>query len=287
MLDDIINKLIKAPTRSMESEEDEDSEASGDEDTYLKGDVVETMPPSEDESPTVDTENEVKKEAFFAQPDEASSQNDFPDFASLNLSKPILRALITMGFSKPTPIQAKTIPSALLEKDNCGSAVTGSGKTAAFLIPIIERLLYRSRNLAKTRVVILMPTRELATQCFTVATQLSQFTDVTTALVVGGLPMRAQELKLRELPDIIIATPGRLNDHIQNSQSFDLDSVEILVIDEADRMLEIGFIDEVKEIVSSCRNRRQTLLFSATMTDDVSPSDRLSVLMITCLTWVT
>jgi ATP-dependent RNA helicase DDX27 len=140
-----------------------------------------------------------------------------------------------MNFHHPTQIQSRTIPVALQGKDIVGSAVTGSGKTAAFMIPVLERLAYRARAIARTRVLVLTPTRELAIQCFSVATKLAQFTDVKFCLCVGGLSVKSQEAELRKGPDVVIATPGRFIDHVRNSQGFVPDGVEILVIDEADR----------------------------------------------------
>ncbi|KAI9291296.1 DEAD-domain-containing protein [Neoconidiobolus thromboides FSU 785] len=195
----------------------------------------------------------------------------------MNLSRPILKGLSSLGFVIPTPIQARAIPVALMGKDLCGGAVTGSGKTAAFVVPIVERLLYRPRSVPLTRVLILCPTRELAMQCHNVAVKIATFTDITFCLCVGGLSLKNQESSLKERPDFIIATPGRLIDHIRNSASFSLDSIEILVMDEADRMLEDGFADELNEIVKSCPKERQTMLFSATMTDNVDELIRLSL----------
>ena len=198
-------------------------------------------------------------------------------FEEMHLSRPIMKALTTMGYVNPTPIQSRTIPLALLGKDICGSAVTGSGKTVAFLVPILERLLYRSKSMALTRILILTPTRELAIQCHAVAMQLTRFTDITLALSVGGTSNKIQEAELRKRPDVVIATPGRLIDHMRNTPSFDLDHIEILVLDEADRMLEVGFMEEITEIVKHCPKGRQTLLFSATMTDNVDTLVRLSL----------
>lgn len=163
-------------------------------------------------------------------------------------------------------------------KDICGGAVTGSGKTAAFLVPMLERLLYRPKSAAPTsRVLILTPTRELAAQCYSVAVKLAKYTDITFCLCVGGTSTQQQESELRKRPDVVIATPGRLIDHVRNSQSFGLDSIEILVLDEADRMLEEGFQAELTEIIKQCPRNRQTLLFSATMTDNVDQLVTLSL----------
>lgn len=153
----------------------------------------------------------------------------------MNLSRPILKGLASIGFVKPTEIQARTIPLALLGKDICGGAVTGSGKTAAFVVPILERLLYRPKQITATRVLILCPTRELAAQVHSVALKIGKYTDITFSLCVGGLNLKRQETELKTKPDVVIATPGRLIDHLRNSSGFALDTCEILVMDEADR----------------------------------------------------
>ena len=198
-------------------------------------------------------------------------------FNALRLSKPLLRAVSELGFAAPTPIQAAVMPPALLGHDVCASAVTGSGKTAAFLLPALERLMHRSRRVAATRVLVLCPTRELAAQCEEQGRLLSKFTDVRFALVVGGLSLKAQEAELRQRPDCLVATPGRLIDLLRNAPSFGLEDVEILVLDEADRMLEVGFKQEVDEIVRACPTSRQTLLFSATITSSVASLAKLSL----------
>lgn len=228
-----------------------------------------------------DPEEQARREAFFA-PEEKHSKAKTRgiasgSFQSMSLSRPILRGLAAVGFSEPTPIQTKTIPIALEGKDVVGGAVTGSGKTAAFIIPILERLLYRPKRVPTSRVAILMPTRELAVQCFNVARKLASFTDVTFCQLVGGFSLREQESVLRNRPDVIIATPGRFIDHMRNSASFTVDTLEILVLDEADRMLEDGFADELNEILTTIPKSRQTMLFSATMTDTVDKLIRLGL----------
>lgn len=200
-------------------------------------------------------------------------------FDDLNLSRALLKGVTALGFTRPTRIQASTIPWALQGRDICGGAVTGSGKTLAFLLPVLERLQYRVRGVSATRVLILMPTRELAVQCYEVAGKLAAFSDVSVSLIAGGLPMRPQEAELRRRPDIVIATPGRLIDHLENTPQFNLDSIEILVLDEADRMLEAGFEAELERIVAACPSSpsRQTLLFSASMTENVEDLIRLAL----------
>ncbi|KAF5370217.1 hypothetical protein D9615_010060 [Tricholomella constricta] len=240
--------------------------------------------PNEDDNYSSDDESEPetqaekeRKAAFFDS--DVSPSDAHSSFLTMNLSRPILKALTTLGFHKPTPIQAATVPAALLGKDVVGGAVTGSGKTAAFIIPILERLLYRDKgkNAAATRCVVLVPTRELAVQCFDVGTKLATHTDIRLCLIVGGLSVKSQEVALRSRPDIIIATPGRLIDHIHNSLSFNLDTLDVLVLDEADRMLSDGFADELADIVKSCPTSRQTMLFSATMTDSVDELVKMSL----------
>ncbi|KAJ3509447.1 hypothetical protein NLJ89_g5219 [Agrocybe chaxingu] len=230
----------------------------------------------EEEEEETQTEKD-RKTAFFDSESGPTATHD--SFLTMNLSRPILKALTTLGFSKPTPIQASTIPVALLGKDVVGNAVTGSGKTAAFIIPMLERLLYREKGkkAAATRCVILVPTRELGVQCYDVGLKLATHTDIRLSLLVGGWVIFKVTRSAATRPDIVIATPGRLIDHIRNSPSFDLDAVDVLVLDEADRMLDDGFADELSEIIKSCPKSRQTMLFSATMTDSVDELIKMSL----------
>lgn len=233
-------------------------------------------------SDTEDVAEMARQKAFFAPEEDnaAATQaqtNGDSSFASMSLSRPILKGLSEVGFSAPTPIQRKAIPVALEGKDIVGGAVTGSGKTAAFMIPILERLLYRPKRVATIRVAILMPTRELALQCLTVAKKLAAYTDITFGRAIGGLNSREQERELKLRPDIVIATPGRFIDFMRNSASFQVDKIEILVLDEADRMLEAGFSDELNEILGTIPKGRQTMLFSATMTSRVDDLVRVGM----------
>lgn len=223
----------------------------------------------------------ARKEAFFSNDPTSTDITAPTSFSGMNLSRQLLRSLTALNLTTPTPIQARAIPLALLGRDILGSAVTGSGKTAAFLIPILERLTYRDRGKGgqACRVLILCPTRELAVQCESVGKALAEKggLDVRFALLVGGLSLNAQAHTLRTLPDVLIATPGRLIDHLTNTPSFTLSALDVLVIDEADRMLEAGFTDELEEIVKNCPRGRQTMLFSATMTDSVDELVKLSL----------
>lgn len=254
----------RSSPREAAAEDDQDSDNDS---------VAAPVPHPDDFSDDEQEDEEVKRRrnAFFAPEESVGTpiSSTEASFQTMSLSRPILKGLTTLGFTSPTPIQVKTIPVALLGKDVVGGAVTGSGKTAAFVIPILERLLYRPKKVPTTRVGILMPTRELAVQCFNVAVKLASFTDISFALLVGGLSLREQEQTLKKRPDVVIATPGRFIDHMRNSASFTVETLEILVLDEADRMLEDGFADEINEILATIPKSRQTMLFSATMTQDV------------------
>ncbi|KAL2164030.1 hypothetical protein VTH06DRAFT_3244 [Thermothelomyces fergusii] len=263
--------------------EEEDADAASDDDsvaTPVPHPDDEASDDDDDDDDEEDAEEEAKRKEFFAAPEETekATKKDGPSsFQSMSLSRPILKGLTSVGFTKPTPIQAKTIPIALMGKDVVGGAVTGSGKTAAFIVPILERLLYRPKKVPTTRVVILTPTRELAIQCHSVATKLASYTDIKFCLAVGGLSLKVQEGELRLRPDVVIATPGRFIDHVRNSASFAVETVEILVLDEADRMLEDGFADELNEILTTLPKSRQTMLFSATMTSSVDKLIRVGL----------
>lgn len=223
-----------------------------------------------------DAANTYTGEKSFFAPSEGTSFHA-NSFMELNLSRPLLRACETLGYTKPTPIQAACVPLALSGRDICGSAITGSGKTAAFALPTLERLLYRPKRAPAIRVLILTPTRELAVQVHSMVQKIAQFTDIRCCLVVGGLSTKMQEVALRSMPDIVVATPGRMIDHLRNSMSVDLDDLAVLILDEADRLLELGFSAEIRELVRLCPKRRQTMLFSATMTEEVDELIKLSL----------
>ncbi|KAG5613492.1 hypothetical protein H5410_024773 [Solanum commersonii] len=235
----------------------------------------EYRPDDEDGDDDVDT-HVAEKKPFFASSEGVTFHAN--SFIELHISRPLLRACEALGYSKPTPIQAACIPLALTGRDICGSAITGSGKTAAFALPTLERLLYRPKNRPAIRVLILTPTRELAVQVHSMISKLAQFMpDIRCCLVVGGLSTKVQEAALRTMPDIVVATPGRMIDHLRNSMSVDLDDLAVLILDEADRLLELGFSAEIRELVRLCPKRRQTMLFSATMTEEVDELINLSL----------
>src|SRR5687767_729623 len=183
-------------------------------------------------------------------------------FSSLKLHPALLKAVRELGFARPTPIQAEAIPPGLAGRDVLACAMTGSGKTAAFLLPILHQLIDRPRR--TTRGLVITPTRELAAQIVEDLNALAVHTPVTGARVYGGVGMGPQEHAFRSGVDVIVATPGRLLDHFRSSYA-KLDGVEYLVLDEADRMLDMGFLPDIRRVLRHIPVRRQTLLFSATM----------------------
>lgn len=183
----------------------------------------------------------------------------------LSLSRQLTRAVLRLGWKFPTTVQEKTIPIVLAGRDALVSAVTGSGKTGAFGIPLLERMILRGKDTYGTTALILSPTRELAAQTAAVLQELAYFTNFRVYLLIGGTDTAKQAAQLRTEPDIIVATPGRLIDLVRNTVNFSLDTIEVLVLDEGDKMLNIGFYDELREICALCPVSRQTLLFSATM----------------------
>lgn len=241
-----------------------------------KADIDEADESTDDDGPESDDEEEAQKAAEFFENQEETSNDQVEVFAQLTLSRPLLRGIASMGYVKPTAIQSAVIPVALAGRDICASAVTGSGKTAAFLLPILEKLMYRSPG--RIKALVLTPTRELAAQCLGMMSTLAQYTKLTSALVVGGSKnTKSQMAELRARPSLVVATPGRLLDHVTNSTGVSLEDVEFLVLDEADRLLDLGFQEEVTELIKACPIERQTLLFSATMNTKVDDLIKLSM----------
>jgi len=247
-----------------ESEPDSDSDSDNDDNDGVK---IPTVRGLEKVSAENTVSQAAREKAFFRR---AKNLGFVPgNFIDFHLSRPILKAINALGWRYPTPIQAQSIPVAMQGADICASAVTGSGKTAAFLLPILERLVHKDNLYSATRALIVCPTRELAIQCHSIVEKFSEWTQVRGCLVVGGLSNKLQESALRTRPDIVVATPGRLIDHLRNASTFTLEDIEVLVLDEADRLLDLGFKAEIEEIVRYCPKQRQTMLFSATMTEKV------------------
>ena len=183
-------------------------------------------------------------------------------FSSFGLHPDLLRAVDDLGYVKPTPIQSDAIPPALEGRDILACAMTGSGKTAAFLLPIMQHLLAQPRG--TTRVLVLAPTRELAAQILESFEGLAKYTQLTGAAVFGGVAMGPQEKAFRHGVDVLVATPGRLLDHFQHAYAR-LDGLEVLVLDEADRMLDMGFLPDIRRVLKHLPERKHTLFFSATL----------------------
>ena len=195
------------------------------------------------------------------------------DFASFGLDATILRALTEQGYTTPTPIQAQAIPVVISGRDVMGAAQTGTGKTAGFALPIIQNLLALSSNSASparhpVRALMLMPTRELADQVAANVARYSQYTNLRSTVVFGGVDMAPQTAALRAGVELLIATPGRLLDHVQQ-KTLNLSQVQVLVLDEADRMLDMGFLPDLQRIINLLPAKRQNLLFSATFSNEI------------------
>ncbi len=185
-------------------------------------------------------------------------------FEQLELTSSILRAVKKCGYTEPTPIQAKAIPQVLAGRDLIASAQTGTGKTAAFMLPILQRLSSASRGRkGAPRVLVLSPTRELADQVTEATRTYGRFMKLTSAVILGGISYKPQFKALSRPIDLVVGTPGRLLDHLKR-RTLDLSHVEVLVLDEADRMLDMGFKHDVEKITSAITGKRQTLLFTAT-----------------------
>ncbi|OWB58920.1 hypothetical protein B5S28_g5018 [[Candida] boidinii] len=265
--DDVADLLEKEETaRENDDEDNEDNEDEDDDEDEDDEEKEENKP-----NYKLDTVPETKPSEHTI----TTSEN----FTDLELSEPTLKSIKDMGFTKMTEVQARTIPPLLAGKDVLGAAKTGSGKTLAFLIPAIEilySLKYKPRN--GTGAIVITPTRELALQIFGVARELMANHSQTLAIVIGGANRRAEAEKLAKGVNLLIATPGRLLDHLQNTKGFIFKNLKTLIIDEADRILEIGFEEEMKQIVKILPNeKRQTMLFSATQTTKVEDLARVSL----------
>jgi len=202
-----------------------------------------------------------------------SSLPPLANFADFHLDPKILKAVAEQGYTQATPIQAKAIPIVLEGRDVMGAAQTGTGKTAAFTLPIIQKLLPNANASTSParhpiRALILTPTRELSDQVADNASLYAKHTDLRTAVVFGGVDIKPQAMTLRAGVEILIATPGRLLDHL-GSKTADLSQVQILVLDEADRMLDMGFLPDLQRIINLIPAQRQTLLFSATFSSEI------------------
>lgn len=290
----VVSKVSRKRSHEDSESEVEDNEkvveeldADFDEVAGLLGDDIEDP---ESKSQSKKEKQKAKDEAKLEQSTKPQVSNEVPDndndddssedvlFENADFSEPTMKAIKEMGFTKMTKVQAKTIPPLLAGRDVLGAAKTGSGKTLAFLIPAIE-LLYslkiKPRN--GTAVIIITPTRELALQIFGVARELMQFHSQTCGIVIGGADRRQEATKLAKGVNLLVATPGRLLDHLKNTQ-FVFSNLKALVIDEADRILEIGFEDEMKQIIKVLPNEnRQSMLFSATQTTKVEDLARISL----------
>ena len=195
------------------------------------------------------------------------------NFQSLSLHSSLLNQLFTLGYNAPTPIQSAAIPAILAGKDVMAGAQTGTGKTAAFALPLLHRLIQQKNELSdaspeKVSVLVLTPTRELAQQVYTNFVKYSEGTNVKSVVAYGGVSINPQITLLKQACDVLIATPGRLQELI-SKQLVDLSAINTLVLDEADRMLDMGFIVDIKQIQKSLPKAKQSLLFSATLSDDI------------------
>lgn len=191
-------------------------------------------------------------------------------FTNLGLNAPILKALKEQGYTKPTPIQSQAIPVILAKKDILAAAQTGTGKTAGFTLPLLQNLMQNRNEGTKPiiKALVLTPTRELAAQVSASVKTYAKYLPIQSTVVFGGVGINPQKAALRSGVDILIATPGRLLDHAQQ-KTLDLSKVEYLILDEADRMLDMGFINDIKKILKLMPKKKQTLLFSATFSKEI------------------
>jgi ATP-dependent RNA helicase SrmB len=184
-------------------------------------------------------------------------------FSQFALHERLLKAVAALNFVEPTPVQAAAIPLALQGRDLRVTAKTGSGKTAAFMLPVLNRLVDLKQSRVEIRALVLLPTRELAQQTLKEIERFAQFTYIKAGMITGGEDFKEQAAMLRKVPDILVGTPGRMLEHL-NAGNLHLEHVQAVVLDEADRMLDMGFSEDVERLCNECANREQTLLFSAT-----------------------
>jgi len=232
-------------------------------------------PELEEEEEEIESEEEKENKEIKSKDgkDKYFSNIKFDEF---DLDPKTLQSLTENNFFTATEIQAKTIPLSLSGADIMGSAKTGSGKSLSFLIPAVETVI-KSKHLAGTKVLILTPTRELALQLYNLAKDLLMYHKETCALIIGGANRKTEAEKLKSGASIIIATPGRLLDHMKNTKNFTYQNNCMLIIDEADAILKIGFEQELKDIINLLPKKRQSLLFSATMSSKLDDIIRLSL----------
>ncbi|KAI7821688.1 P-loop containing nucleoside triphosphate hydrolase protein [Gamsiella multidivaricata] len=280
------SKKVKEESEEEDEEDEEDEEQ--DEENGDGGDEDEDDGEDNEEEEEDVKESEERQEDLpsidFSANEEAAATTAGGkkinyEFASLDLCEPSKKAIVDIGFAKMTEVQARTIPPLLAGRDVLGAAKTGSGKTIAFLVPAVEllyKLKFKPRN--GTGVIIISPTRELALQIFGVAKDLLKYHNQTFGIVIGGANRKAEADKLAKGVNLLVATPGRLLDHLQNTKGFVFKNLKALVIDEADRILECGFEDEMKQIIKLLpKEGRQTMLFSATQTTKVTDLARISL----------
>ncbi|KAI9149516.1 putative ATP-dependent Helicase [Paramyrothecium foliicola] len=285
-------KKIKNPTPKVQPEEEEEVDEVASDESDAVADEVEDKSAEEDVENGAEVDGEDKDDDKNEDDEDDEAGDELPAssgpllppstdsqlFEELNLSEKTMKSIKEMGFEKMTNIQRHAIPPLLAGKDVLGAAKTGSGKTLAFLIPAIEilsSLRFKPRN--GTGVIVVSPTRELALQIFGVARELMKHHSQTYGIVIGGANRRAEAEKLSKGVNLLIATPGRLLDHLLNTP-FVFKNLKSLIIDEADRILEVGFEDEIRQIVKVLSNEdRQTMLFSATQTTKVEDLARISL----------
>ncbi|KAL3672448.1 ATP-dependent RNA helicase [Phytophthora oleae] len=274
--EEVNKKQKKKKSKKTKTEKKQDAETATATETAEKKEATEE--PVMDDEQDEETEDAIAEAANLAESTVDQRYFSNEEFASLPLSEPTRKALADMNFTKMTKIQSKSIRPLLAGQDLLGAAKTGSGKTLSFLIPAVE-LLHKVRFTARkgTGCIVISPTRELALQIYGVVRDICKYHSQTHGIVMGGANRRAEAERLVKGVNILISTPGRLLDHLQNTKAFIYHNLQILVIDEADRILSIGFEEEMRQIIKCIPKERQTMLFSATQTKKVEDLARLSI----------